>query len=1064
MKMNFSKEQLEAIQYEGTNILVSAGAGSGKTAVLTERVVRKLLSGVRIDELIILTFTKAAAAEMRHRIKKRIKEIESLKEQLVYLDNAIISTFDSFCLRIVSSYGYLERIPATVQISDQITIEKTKEEALNSAIVDFYTNLTDSSYETIQYLFDKGDALFKEGITTLVKGIENIPLPKKYLDEYENKFYSEGYYKLLTTEFIKIIREDFNDVFLHFNEFKKALFIANDKVIQYFLTIENLMNSIMSSIDETFIQEILAFSVPRKPLIKDDEEYNELFKLNHDDLKKQTLKLKTKISKLYIENSDDIIQNYQITKPVIQDIVTVVQNYLVKLDILYKKRGIFDYQTVMNYCILLFENHKTLRDEFSYNINEIMVDEYQDTNDFQETLLSLLEHQNLFMVGDLKQSIYRFRNANPSNFLYKFHQYSDSSKGKCIILKENFRSRENVLNDINAFFLPLMDERIGGINYLDDQELIFGNKEYSKHQNSDLNTTVLTYSKKDIKVENPSFNAAFYEATVIAENIVEAINQKMQIYDTDKKSLRPCQFKDFAILMDRKGTFNIYEEVFEWYQIPLQKIGASSFSEQIEILTLHQVLRLMQSVYTKQTDTVVFKQSLYGVLRSFLFSFMDDDIIRFIISIKDTDTNLLEILKRHSIFYIVADKITRLNPLISLLPVDQLLIKIYDEFNFFQMLLRLSEPENRIKRIDYIHALSKSIPKMTFSKFVNYLDIVYESDTLDIEFETLEDMNVNKVKLLTIHKSKGLEFPVCYYPGLSKKFNTQDTKSFFIFDKDFGLVCPLYQEGFFDSAVKTIILSKNLEADLSESIRLFYVALTRAKEKMIFILDTSSIKERSIYYNNDVIIPSTRKSIMAFSDLFGLIDISNKYRLSLLNEMILDKQIEPVQESIELQTKYLNIDAIEMKELQYSISYSALLDENTKKSIEFGIHLHQIFEQFNFQDIATSLTLVESKYHSFIHRFISTFKSFINEKSEIFQEYEFVLSESYSVSKGIIDMFIVNEEEVIVIDYKLKNLDKFSYINQVKGYLSYLKSFYPSKRIHGMLYSLISGEVSEVNL
>ena len=427
----WTAEQELAITKSGENIIVSAGAGSGKTAVLTERTIRKLLNGANINRLLILTFTNAAAAEMKERIRKAIKKA-NLKEQLDYIDSAYITTFDSFALSVVKKYHTLLKISPNISIMDNsIEILKTNE------IID---NIFDSMYgdENFDKLINdfciKSDDNIKSIVKEISKKLDLLSNKKEYLENYINTHFNDEFIDKQINKYLNIIIEVKDSI----NEpYKELLSRVDNKFIETF-NIENLLNS---NTYEEIKTNINLVGSPRKNKNCEDD-----FKIYKDEITDIIKKLKELTR---FESVDEMKQSLLSTKPYIIAISKIINEFDIEFNKYKKENDLYTFSDIALMSIKTLKENKDIREELKNSFDEIMVDEYQDTSDIQEEFINLIANNNVYMVGDIKQSIYRFRHANPYIFRNKYDNYSKENGGIKIDLLKNFRSREEKINNIN---------------------------------------------------------------------------------------------------------------------------------------------------------------------------------------------------------------------------------------------------------------------------------------------------------------------------------------------------------------------------------------------------------------------------------------------------------------------------------------------------------------------------------------------------------------------------------------------------------------------------------------
>jgi len=1057
VKTNFTPSQMDAIHYEGKNVLVSAGAGSGKTAVLSERVLRKLESGVRIDELIILTFTKAAAEEMKKRIKDKMKSSKALQNQLKYLENAMISTFDSFCLRQVKTYGYLLGIEEEIKISDHVDLELAKKAALDETLKYFYTHPTQEFKEVSSLLFDKGDRVLVSGLQKLISALEKQVLPEKYLLEQSNFVYTEEKMNLILSDFFVIVQDHYVALKDEVEVFYQAFHYDPEIIGAYQVAFNEFFDAFETGNQEQIIKTITTFKFPRKKTIRNDEDLKEKLTHYHDQIKKYFTQLLTMFTKYHVTSINEVKENIRFTETMLKVINNLGLYYYRMLNRIYKENNLYDYTSVMNLTIELFESNLELREDFKQKYNEVMVDEYQDTNDFQEYLITLLTNHNCFMVGDMKQSIYGFRNANPKNFLAKFNNYFNSDAGKLITLDRNFRSRSEVLSDINMIFSKVMDERIGGIDYHKNQALIFGQTAYQMNPVANAHMDVLKYDYQAKLESGITYSRDEYETMIILDDIKQKVDTGYLVYDTQKEELRRCRYQDFCILVDRKTTFHLYEKEALNYQVPLLAVKEEEFSSNIEIMALHQILRLLASFSSNEAYEEYFKSSFYGSFRSFVFQKDDGLLLSLLTSFtgnRKEDFTLVEKSILNPEFQILKQLSMDLNTL----PLFEGLLNVLDKLQWNHQLLYLEDPEKSLARMNFFMESISSKQGFTFSDLLYYMDTLYDEEELDISYEKDYNFSENKVKLMTIHKSKGLEFQIVYYPGLHKKFIIDEDKEFFSFHPVYGLYSKTYQNGFFPTILKMIHVNNAKEEMVSERIRLFYVALTRAKEKMIFLLDESKLKEQVVHYDlYGVASVLSRKKLGSFASLISIVPATTGFAKHIEVTKKTEQRLEAKKkEKTRLDTLRFDFNSTLEKKERYSKETQDLILEDDKVKMKIGIKIHALLEHLNFSNPEEQLSRSSEQEKRIIMNFMDAFKEELI-GSIAYHEYEFFLEERH----GFIDLLLEKEQLMIIIDFKLKKITDLSYITQVKGYMNYIHQV-TKKPVKGYLYSLIEGTKLEV--
>ena len=1018
---NWTKEQQEAIYQKGKNIIVSAGAGSGKTAVLTERVITHLKEGVSIDELLILTFTNAAAQEMKDRIRKKIKENKDLLNNLDKIDNAYITTFDAYALSLVKKYSHILNISKDIKIADNTFIDIKKEEILNDIFEHYYKEKNNLFLKLIDDFSIKDDKEIFKNILTLYNKISNTFDKEDYLKNYIKNYYTEENIE----KYIKEYEEYLKDKIKEIKNIEENLSLYVDGSYIEKLNLENLYNS--NTYEE--IKENITSKLPRLPSNSEEEAKN---------IKKELTKtLKTLEELTKYESSKQIKETIYKTKDYAEIISKILLELDKKLNKYKEENNVYEFIDISSMAINLLKQNEEVREKLKEKYYEIMIDEYQDTNDLQELFVSLIEKNNVYMVGDIKQSIYRFRNTNPILFKDKYNLYQEGEKGLKIDLNKNFRSRKEVLTGINYLFDYIMDENIGGAEYRLSHRMIYGNTTYEKANKENYKLEILNYIDED------DFTKEEIEIFTVANDIKNKINSGYEIMDKESWTPRKVKYEDFAILMDRSSSFEKYKKIFEYLKIPLNIYRDKSITDNIDILLIKNIYNLILSIHSKKYDD--FKYSYMSISRSYLEEKTDDEIIEKINNIKET--KIFEICKE-------------LSQNIEETTNYKLIEEIINKFNFYENIIKDGNIHEHIIALDSIKKIAQSQDELGYTPydFYNYLNEVLEKG-LDIKVK-INKGDKSAVKIMTIHASKGLEYPICYYTGLSKKFNIDDLKNKFYFDKKYGIITPYIDEKDNQTIIKDLLKNEYIKEEISEKLRLFYVALTRAREKMIIV---TSIKPKDIQTRN-VIEDSIRLSYRSFKDIIDsastlledyIINIDNE-KLNLTKKYNLSNKkinLEKFKYGDKLIIETPNIETKEIDTKHFSKTVNKLLTREEDKNIKLGLHMHEVFENFNFKkEDYTNLDNFEKQK---IKAFINT--KILENTKEIYKEYEFIDEEYH----GIIDLLLIKEKENIVVDYKLKNTKDEAYINQLNGYKNYIEKI-TNKTTKIYLYSILDEKLEEI--
>ena len=606
----WTPEQEEAINKDGTNIIVSAGAGSGKTMVLTARVIRKLKEGVNINELLILTFTNKAANEMKNRIRKAISEDKDVIDQLDYIDSSYITTFDSFALSVVKKYNYLLNIGSNVKVAESSTIYLEKVRILDDIFDRLYKEKNEKFFKLIGDLTIKKDDPIKEFILKI-----NNKLDLKYdkidsLNNFINSNYTEENIKFLIDSYTDLLKRRINDLKESINVFGNM--VDTEYFSNYYSCFEPLFES------DTYLEIRNNSRIIKAPQLRGPSE--EAKDLKNNIIKKDLDKI---IDLTRYENTDELKDIFISTKEYNEIIVDIIKELDERLNEFKNNLNIYEFNDISKMAIKVVRDYPVVREELKNSFKEIMVDEYQDTSDLQEEFISYIQNNNVYMVGDIKQSIYRFRNANPYLFKNKYDSYSKNIDGYKIDLTKNFRSRDEVIKNINTIFSRVMNDRLGGADYVKSHQMIAWNEEYTKLGNNNYNNNFELYNypyDKESKYDREEIEIFF-----IVQDIKNKVENKYQVYDRDLKSLRDVTYKDFAILLSTGTLFDLYKNIFEYFGIPITKYNATDITGEIEISLFKNILKLLINRRDNNLD-VEFKYAFVSILRSYLFRETDQVI------------------------------------------------------------------------------------------------------------------------------------------------------------------------------------------------------------------------------------------------------------------------------------------------------------------------------------------------------------------------------------------------------------------------------------------------------
>lgn len=1025
--MAWTNEQKEAIYTEGTNIIVSAGAGSGKTAVLTERVLEKVKKGISVDNLLILTFTKMAAKEMKERIGDKLKK-EGLTSELAKLDTADITTFDAYALSVVKKYHYYLNVSKDINIIDGSVITLYKRKILKDIFEELYEENNHEFIDFIQEYCIKDDKDIFEFILNINSKLDLKTNKREYLDNYINTVYDEVKIDNDIDNYIKVILKLISNI----NDYLE--YIDDD---DYLAKLYDVLSPLLSAKSYDDIKSNISIKLPILRGASDiTREYRDKIKSTIDEIKKLTT----------YDSYDDIKRGILSTKGNAKVIIDIIK----KLDDItynYKvKYNSYEYSDISALAIKLVRDNKEIREEIKNNLNEILIDEYQDTNDVQEEFISYISNNNVYMVGDIKQSIYRFRNANPYIFKNKYDTYSNNIGGIKIDLNKNFRSREEVINNINLLFDRIMDNDIGGADYSLSHRMIYGNLMYKGDGDNkeDNNFSVYNY------LNDTTFKNNEVEAFIIADDIKNKINSGYRAFGKDTNGVRKIKYSDFAILLDSSKSFDLYKKILEYNGIPTSIVKSVNLTDGEVVLVIKNIISFIIKINDNKIDNE-FKKLFISIGRSFLFNTDDNVLFDYFLNNNFKDSDI----------YKISYNITKRLDTISL---EEIIDLIVDNFDFYNKLFLLGDYNANILRIQKLKEITNSLINLDYDiyDYQKYLDDII-SNNLKLEY-SVNDNSTDTVKIMTIHASKGLEFGVCYYGELYNRFNNSDAISKYSYDNKYGIILPYKDKFLYNTIYHNLSYRDYVMENISERIRLFYVALTRAKEKMIFILPSNTKEDNKSI--GDIIDNSIRGKYNSFASImYSLESITKDYYKNIdINDINLSKDynmisnnnykehLKLINDKIEVNTTCIPSSIKENKTFSKKDIHIVTKEEEDK--LLYGRLIHELFECTDFNNLDN----LSDNNKKIIERFLE--KVDISH-ANIYKEYEFIYDEDNTTYHGIIDLMLEYQDNIKIIDYKLKNINDDAYIKQLNGYKDYIEKLF-NKKTSIYLYSITLNTLEEI--
>ncbi len=869
--MGWTADQEKAI-YTDTgngNILVSAAAGSGKTAVLVERVLQKILSGKSsIDRLLIVTFTEAAAAEMREKIIKSLsgrlysdscdeQTKKLLKTQIRLAQTADIMTIDAFCNNVVRNNFHALGIDPQIRICDNGIVKLLIDEAIEKLFSRIYK--TNDEHEMLRfnrltdfYAKDRDNKALADIIISVYRFVEAFSEPVKWLDDAVFAYDSP------VTELAAVRYQDF---FTRRNAYQCVCeldsLLSEPDLPELVKSYANITRDIALSIcncehwDDIFDiyskefktpQKRRKFIAPIRELENSPGKERLLFAamLLYDIFEKQkdTDTMVLGITKSTKELTE--LYNTDMLKSQTEDIVWIVKEFITEYSALKEKRNLCEFSDIEHFTYNLFRDNPDIRKVYSDKYDEILIDEYQDTNMLQDSIFELISHNNIFMVGDLKQSIYRFRKGDPYIFKSKSEEYKNpDSPHTLITLSQNFRSRNEVLDSVNALFSKIMSEPAGDVNYTGG-ELIVRDKEYEYYPKPDTDCKAeLCYLsvRRDYDLDRDLCEARF-----CAGKIKELLDSNTTVYDKSTGKKRPIQKRDIVIL-ENSVKYNSEMLTDELSKLGIDSyVDKSSFFDRREISIMLSLISLINNMHQDIP--------LISVMRSPIGGFTDNDLSTIRCTLKHSDffvTAVREYIRNGDNKALAArcrsfiKSIERWRGYVRKMSVAQLIWTIYEETYFYDIMGAIEEGAEAQNNLRLLYERAKQYESAGFKglfNFIKYIEQLEENDN-DVNGAKLMGENHDVVRIMTIHKSKGLEFPYVFLLGAGRDFPPGLSSSVVQMHKLLGMGLPYihYDKRYSqDNGIHELIGIVNRAEAVSERMRLLYVALTRPREKLYVIV------------------------------------------------------------------------------------------------------------------------------------------------------------------------------------------------------------------------------------
>ena len=1057
MGRNWTPQQKNAIYSTDGSVLVSAAAGSGKTSVLVERVIQMVTrqnNPVDVDKLLIVTFTKAAANEMKERIMAALDSKlkndpynPALLRQKQLLYSAQISTIDSFCGNLVRDYFHVLNVNRDYRIGDNGEVKVMEKQALDDTMEYFYKNGNSDFTELLAAFSSKqGDADLRKSIEKISEFLSTQPFPEKWLDKmlknYETTSVSDSVFGRIIMDNAVTSTEHAIQLNQKAFELLKTEPILEESNSELFASDAKFINTLSDLLQHgTWTQvykHLKTFNSGRLSARKLPKDHP--VKLQVSSIRNSFKAIIADIKKLFLFNEDEVLEQFSQLHSIVSVLFDMVRDYIKRLNELKTKKNIMTFSDVELLTVKLLatpdddgytktEYAKEIAKRFDY----VIVDEFQDVNDVQDLIFKCVsrDESNLFVVGDVKQSIYSFRQTRPEIFIkrkdsYNMYDENNPVYPAAIILDKNFRSRDGICKAVNYIFSRLMTKRVAQMDYTADEYLNTG-AEYPP-----TNDCAFEFSVLEKMSFSEDISAIELEARYIAERIRQMMNDNYQIKDGDKT--RKVTYGDFAVILRKtKDTAPVYVKILNDCGIPAYSETKENALEAVEIKIIMNYLRII--------DNPTLEIPLLSVMCSPAYGFTADELAQ--IKAESRHSNLYNSVKAFTQTDKKAkkfiDDLDNLRIYAYTGSVDNLLGRVYEITSYESVTSAVKGGENPTRNLEMLRNYARQFEAngyKTLSDFIGYVDKLVENGVKLDNISTDSD-SLNAVRVLSVHSSKGLEYPVCFLSGTEKKFNEEEKKDNVMLDSKAGIgIKKKVGITRCNTLPRLAVEIETSQNQLAEEMRILYVALTRAKEKLIVISAIKDIEKNiqkalSNIVSNDRIDPYVASQCKSISDWIMLAVLTHpecnalKNRYSSLPSSFYDDDTPQMKFNIveSLETAPSSDNNTSKKEnifVESSIDYGEILRKNlsfkyrneklinlpqkvTASEIahnENSDYFNKVLQKPAFLDDKRSATDRGTAHHKFLQ-----FRNFIEARDDIDAEIDSLVSEGKltSVQAELID-------------------------------------------------------------
>lgn len=881
MAVAWTEEQKKVITLRDRNILVSAAAGSGKTAVLVQRILSKIMDPTKpvdIDRLLIMTFTRAAAGEMKERISTAIDKAlceepdnEHLQRQVTLIHNAQINTIDGFCAYIIRNYFHMTELDPGYRTAEEGELKLLREDVLKEVLEEAYETKDKKFLNLVEsYALGKNDDDIREMVYKLYDASMSHPFPREWVSKCLEVYQVENCEELKQTEWMKLIWDAVRENLDGIQELlERGIALCREPGGPYFY--EDALNSdrlllieaqkYAAQQDYDGMTEVLGGLKYARLSVKKDPEVEDEKKQQVKALRDNEKELWNELSEKYFNQTEEmLLKNLQYCREPMEGLAELTMKFEEAFSAKKREKNLLDFTDMEHFALQILMKKEgdeivpsDAARELSERYEEVMVDEYQDSNLVQEMITRLVSgwsvnRKNIFMVGDVKQSIYRFRLARPELFMEKYHTYTlEDSEEQRVDLHKNFRSRKEVLSSVNYIFRQIMGEDLGGITYDDDNALYAGASFLETSEPEATSTEILLVEKDGAEEEDSAQTVQELEALAIAQRILDMVG-KDEVLDKETGEFRKVTYGDIVILLRTStGWAEPFSEVLSSRGIPVYTASRTGYFSAQEVVTMLNYLRVCDNPLQDIPLTGVLYSPIVGCTvhelaelrrkspKGMIFSCLE----AYVSQEQETgaDETEEEKLLRHKVRSFL-EQLEAVRKLAVYTPVHELILHILRITGYGNYIKAIPGGAQRSANIRMLVEKAMDYEKTSYRGLFNFVRYIEKLQKYEVDFGevNLTDAGCGAVQIMTIHKSKGLEFPVVFAAGMGKQFNFQDVNARFLIHPDigFGVDVVLPEKRLtFSTAHKQIIRRALRRESLGEELRVLYVALTRAKEKLI---------------------------------------------------------------------------------------------------------------------------------------------------------------------------------------------------------------------------------------